>query len=206
MSIIRAVQLTVLVVVIVVAALVLGWHLGGSGSSLSDMTPSLPEEGPSQPDQAPDDSDRITFTIALDRDQRVGSAYNLRGVPITVLIDEDGIVRGIQPGAFLSKQALTSWLDDLISSEAPSPVFTEAPAVGYLAPDFTLATVDGGSVTLSQLRDRWVLVNFWTTWCTWCIRQMPYLQAVFEERGEEIEFIGVNWGESEAKVRQHLRG
>jgi len=150
----------------------------------------------------------MTFVIALDRDQRVGSAYNVRatGVPLTLLIDEDGIVRGIRRGAFLSKQALTSWLDDLIASEAPSRVLTEAPAVGYLAPDFTLVTLDGGSVTLSQLRDRWVLVNFWTTWCTWCVRQMPYLQAVFEERGDEIEFIGVNWGESEAKVRKHLGG
>ena len=192
MSIRKAIQLTAVVVAVVVAILVLRWHVPGLM--------------PSRSDQLPNGSDGITFTIALDRDQRVGSAYNLRGVPITVLVDHQGVVRGIQPGAFRSTEELIGWLDDLISSQAPSPILTEAPAVGYLAPDFTLATLDGASVTLSQLRDRWVLVNFWTTWCPWCIRQMPYLQAVFEERGDEIEFIGVNWGESEAKVRKHLGG
>lgn len=192
MSIRRAVILTAAVAAAVVAVLLLSSHVPGRVWS--------------PPDQLPNGSDGITFTIALDSDQRVGSAYNLRGVPITVLVDQEGIVRGIQPGAFRSTQELTGWLDDLISSQAPSPILTEAPAVGYLAPDFTLATLDGASVTLSQLRDRWVLVNFWTTWCTWCIRQMPYLQAAFEERGDEIEFIGINWGESESRVRQHMRG
>jgi len=192
MSIRRAAILTAAVAAAVVAVLLLSSYVPGRVSS--------------PPDQLPNGSDGITFTIALDRDQRVGSAYNLRGVPITVLVDHQGIVRGIQPGAFRSTEELIGWLDDLISSQAPSPILTEAPAVGYLAPDFTLATLDGASVTLSQLRDRWVLVNFWTTWCTWCMYQMPFLQAAFEERGDEIEFIGINWGESESRVRQHMRG
>lgn len=193
MSIRKAALLTAAVAAVVVVILLLSWDLPQRVSS-------------PPPDGLANTADEITFTIALDGDQRVGSAYNLRGVPITVLIDEEGIIRGIQPGAFPSKQALNSWLDDLISSEASSPVATVAPAVGHVAPDFTLATLDGGTVKLSQLRDRWVLLNFWTTWCRYCIRQMPYLQAAFEERGHEIEFIGVNWGESEAKVRQYMDG
>jgi len=40
-----------------------------------------------------------------------------------------------------------------------------APRQGFLAPDFTLNTPDGGSFTLSDLRGKAVLVNLWANWC-----------------------------------------
>ncbi len=82
----------------------------------------------------------------------------------------------------------------------------EAPMVGYTAPAFSLATLDGGTVELSQLRDRWVLITFWTTWCPACVAQQPYLQAAYGELPGDIEFIGINLGESEERVRDHAAG
>lgn len=172
-------------VVVVVAILVLGRHLPGC-----------------QPLSKTD----INFTIALDRDQRIGANYNVRFIPVTLLIDEKGVVRGIWPGAFGSKEHVIAWLDDVTSSEAPPPVSTVAPEVGHVAPDFTLVTLEGDTVTLSQLGDKWVLLNFWTTRCLYCVIQMPYLQAAFEERGDEIAFIAVNLGENEEKVREFFGG
>ena len=191
MRIRKAIQLTVVVVVIVVTILVLRWYLPG-------RVPYPPEPVPSAAE--------VTFTIALDRDQRIGAAYNIGGVPVTLLIDEEGIVRGRIVGAFRSQEDLIRWLEDVTSSQGASPLPGVAPVIGHAAPDFTLATLDGQSVTLSQLRGQWVLLNFWTTWCRYCVRQMPYLQAAFEERGDEIEFIGISRGESEAKVRQYIEG
>ncbi len=185
MRIRKAIQLTIVVVVIVVAILVLRWYLPG---------------------RVPSPASDVTFTIALDRDQRIGAAYNIGGVPVTLLIDEEGIVRGRIVGAFRSQEDLIRWLEDVTSSQGASPLPGVAPVIGHAAPDFTLATLDGQSVTLSQLRGQWVLLNFWTTWCRYCVRQIPYLQAAFEERGDEIEFIGISWGESEAKVRQYIEG
>lgn len=74
--------------------------------------------------------------------------------------------------------------------------------IGALAPDFTLTTLNGDTVRLSQLRGQPVLLNFWATWCGPCRMEIPYLQAAFDEKGEEIQFIGINLGESEEKVRQ----
>ena len=176
---------TVVGVIILAAVLVLGWRLPGC---------------------APPVTADITFTIALDRDRKIGDAYEIRYLPTTVLIDEEGIIRGTKVGAFRSKEELIAWLDDLTSSEATPPLLGVVPIVGHVAPDFTLPTLDGGMVALSKLRDKWVLISFWATWCRYCVIQMPYLQAAFEERESEVEFIGINVGESEEKVRKHIEG
>ena len=61
-----------------------------------------------------------------------------------------------------------------------------APREGFRAPNFTLQTLDGRSVTLSALRGKVVLLNFWATWCSPCKAEMPALQRVYadeESRG-----------------------
>jgi peroxiredoxin len=56
-----------------------------------------------------------------------------------------------------------------------------APQAGFLAPDFTLETMDGDTVKLSDLRGQAVIVNLWATWCPPCKAEMPALQQVYEE-------------------------
>ncbi len=56
-----------------------------------------------------------------------------------------------------------------------------APQVGFLAPDFTLETLEGDSITLSDLRGKAVLVNLWATWCPPCRAEMPAIQRLHEE-------------------------
>ena len=77
-----------------------------------------------------------------------------------------------------------------------------APEVGSMAPDFTLPTLDGASVRLSELKGKPVLVNFWATWCKPCVKEIPYFQAAFEERGKAMEFIAANLGEDVEKVKE----
>ncbi|MBN2500046.1 MAG: redoxin domain-containing protein [Anaerolineales bacterium] len=55
-----------------------------------------------------------------------------------------------------------------------------APQAGFQAPDFTLQTPDGESVTLSDLRGQVVLVNLWASWCGPCRIEMPAMQQVYE--------------------------
>lgn len=73
------------------------------------------------------------------------------------------------------------------------------PAVGLTegsrAPDFTVRTVDGESITLSELRGKAVLLNFWGTWCGPCRREMPEFQRAydrFSQDGFEIVAIAFN--------------
>jgi len=58
-----------------------------------------------------------------------------------------------------------------------------APQIGYTAPDFELADLDGHMHRLSDHRGAVVLLNFWATWCGPCRIEMPTLQAVHEDYG-----------------------
>lgn len=57
--------------------------------------------------------------------------------------------------------------------------------VGEPAPDFTLPTLEGDTVSLSDYRGRPVLMNFWATWCAPCRREMPELVRVYNTHRDE---------------------
>lgn len=54
----------------------------------------------------------------------------------------------------------------------------------YLVPDFTLTDQYGNEHALSQYRGKAVFLNFWATWCYWCVKEMPDMEALYHELGE----------------------
>jgi peroxiredoxin len=67
------------------------------------------------------------------------------------------------------------------------------PKEGFTAPDFTLNLLDGGSVTLSDLRGQPVVVNFWATWCLPCREEMPAIENIYQSyRDLGLTVIGLN--------------
>jgi len=80
-------------------------------------------------------------------------------------------------------------------------VVPEGSKVGDKAPDFTLSTLDGGQVTLSDLKGKPVMLVFWTTGCSACIYQMPFLETAQNEAGADVEFINIDIGESSSQVQ-----
>jgi thiol-disulfide isomerase/thioredoxin len=64
------------------------------------------------------------------------------------------------------------------------------------APDFTLESLDGQSVTLSNLRGKAVLLNFWATWCGPCKIETPWLVELQKQYGPQgLQIIGVEAGD-----------
>ena len=88
---------------------------------------------------------------------------------------------------------------------ATPPVISVGPEVGKLAPDFTLTTLKGEQISLSQFRGKIVMVNFWQSTCSNCGEEMPYLQAIYNKwPHDKLEILAVSIGEKAAFVQSFV--
>ncbi len=82
------------------------------------------------------------------------------------------------------------------------------PEVGYLAPDFALASLNGQTVRLSDFRGKEaILLNFWATWCAPCRLEMPTMDKAYQEyksRGLEILAVSLDAG-SKSVVKSFMQ-
>jgi peroxiredoxin len=70
------------------------------------------------------------------------------------------------------------------------------PVVGELAPNFLLPALDGQTIELADLRGQPVFINFWATWCIFCVMEMPAMQRLADKYEGQIWIVGINVGES----------
>lgn len=82
----------------------------------------------------------------------------------------------------------------------------QGPEIGKTAPGFTLKGLDGQEVSLSDLRGKPVLLNFWASWCGPCRLEMPFLQQIYEKwTGEGLVLLAVNLQEDQNTVQEFVR-
>src|ERR1700732_998701 len=71
---------------------------------------------------------------------------------------------------------------------------------GQAAPDFTLETLDGKTVRLSDFRGKGVLLNFWATWCQPCKIEMPWFAELQKQYGPQgLQIVGVAMDDASPK-------
>jgi cytochrome c biogenesis protein CcmG, thiol:disulfide interchange protein DsbE len=78
------------------------------------------------------------------------------------------------------------------------------PKIGEKAPDFSV-TDSEHTVTLSQLRGKPVLLNFWATWCPPCISEMPSLVELQKQLGDKVVILAVSEDADDAAYKQFVR-
>jgi outer membrane lipoprotein-sorting protein len=64
--------------------------------------------------------------------------------------------------------------------------------IGKKAADFTLKSLDGSQTELSSLRGKVVVLDFWATWCSPCRAELPIVDKLRAEFGDDVLFLGVN--------------
>lgn len=71
--------------------------------------------------------------------------------------------------------------------------------------EFVLENVDGQRVHFSDFKEKTVFVNFWATWCPPCIAEMPDIHDLYEETGEEVNFVMISVDQDENKARNFVK-
>jgi len=71
--------------------------------------------------------------------------------------------------------------------------------------DYELRDMDGKSHRVSDYRGKWLIINFWATWCSPCIQEMPELERFYQQNISSAQVWGVTFEDTDkAKIRQFI--
>jgi cytochrome c-type biogenesis protein len=102
----------------------------------------------------------------------------------------------------ISKKLIRITLIIAILALAGVALSCDSSLISEKAPDFTLSTMTGANITLSELEGTPVVVNFWATTCPHCITELYYFEAVAQESGGDIKVIAINVGQPISEVER----
>lgn len=85
---------------------------------------------------------------------------------------------------------------DRLGSGNPGGATSATVKVNEPLPTVALTRLDGEPLALSDYQGKPMVVNFWASWCPPCISEMPAFEEVFQGRGGEVAFVGINVRES----------
>lgn len=74
-----------------------------------------------------------------------------------------------------------------------------------LAPELNLVDLSGNAVNLSDYKGKYVMVNFWATWCKYCDQEMPDLMAFQEKYKDELKVIAIDVKEDQKTVEAYVK-
>jgi peroxiredoxin len=77
---------------------------------------------------------------------------------------------------------------------------------GQLAPDLQLESLDGQEIRLSDYRGQVVLINFWTTWCTYCRTEFPLIEEAYaRNQAQGFAVLAINVQEHSETVQPYVQ-
>ena len=91
------------------------------------------------------------------------------------------------------------FLSFLLLAVFATAAFAQDAVVGAQAPDFTAKKVDGTTLTLSSLQGKYVVLDFWGSWCKWCIKGFPDMKEAYTKYKGKVEFVGIACRDTEEK-------
>ena len=94
-------------------------------------------------------------------------------------------------------QTMLDRIDEQMKAEAEA---AKKQATGTEAPDFTLNDLNGKPLSLKSLRGKHVILDFWGSWCGWCIKGIPQMKEYYNKYKGKLEILGIDCC---AVIKQH---
>ncbi len=122
--------------------------------------------------------------------------YGIAGVWMAVSLMACGNKTSNSSNGSSSSENTTSAPTSVEQQAAPSTASTDD------APDFTLTDIQGKPLTLSSLRGKYVVLDFWGSWCVWCVKGMPKMKEYYSQYKGKFEIIGIDCGDTDGDWRK----
>lgn len=94
------------------------------------------------------------------------------------------------------KKISTKYENHLIAQASKNTI------IGQLAPDFTLRDFKGKDFTLSKLKGKYVVLDFWASWCSPCIKGIPTMKEYHSKYKSKLEFVSIACNDKEIKAKK----
>lgn len=78
-------------------------------------------------------------------------------------------------------------------------------AAGVVAPDFTLNDLNGKPLALSSLKGKYVVLDFWGTWCIWCVRGIPKMKEYYNKYKGKFEILSIDCNDTQEKWKAGVK-
>lgn len=168
-------------------------------ASLDMAATSLLRRFESQTDGQPDENTVKEYTSEYNRiyHDYIAANRGAEGVAFAVLqledqdfLDNYNSLTPEEKGSLIAPllEAQKQYVERKMAAEKK---MAELQSGNFPSPDFTFDNAEGKPVSLSDFRGKWVVIDFWGTWCPWCIKGFPALKEIYAELQPRLEILGV---------------
>jgi thiol-disulfide isomerase/thioredoxin len=95
--------------------------------------------------------------------------------------------------------------EESIEAEAKEKEAQKKQAEGIEAPVFTLNDIEGKPLALNSLRGKYVVLDFWGSWCIWCIKGFPKMKEYYAKYSDKFEILGIDCNDTEDKWKAAVK-
>lgn len=96
-------------------------------------------------------------------------------------------------------------IDQLEAREKAEAEAAKKQASGVTAPDFTLNDINGKPLSLASFKGKYVLLDFWGTWCIWCVRGIPKMKEYYNKYKDKFEILSIDCNDTMEKWKEGVK-
>jgi len=94
-------------------------------------------------------------------------------------------------GRILRRKIEDIYLNKITDKESEKKGLARKEMIGKPAPEFMLKDINGNDFSLSSLRGKYVVLDFWGSWCSGCLESFPEMKKYYAAHPEEFEIVGI---------------